>query len=85
MQAHYRRVRNVDRDRAIIRDRQGGMTYRAIANRHGLSLGGVFHVIERARPVQSADGWSVVRTGPRYRFTGRPGAPSARVRFAIGR
>ena len=46
LQAHSRRCKNADRDRAILQDRIDGLSLRAIAKRHGLSLGGVQHVLQ---------------------------------------
>ena len=72
VQAHYRRCRNVDRDRAIIRDRMGGATFRELAVKHRLSVGGAHYIVKRTEPICSATGPLPLRTGARYRFAGPP-------------
>ena len=46
------RERSQDRDSAICRDRAGGMTYRALAERYGLSEGGCRKVVRRGAEKQ---------------------------------
>ena len=46
-----RRAATAERDGAIVQDRSAGMPLRAIARKHGLTLGGVQHVLNRDAPL----------------------------------
>ena len=51
-----RRSRTADRDRTILQDRDDGLSLRAIAKRHGVSVGAVRNVLARDVPVFAKSG-----------------------------